>query len=214
MAGELNLPGGVSGGNAVYVLINESGQWYNTAGAAFEAFNGANIADYDGALTERGTTGVFSNAGALPTLARGNYGVLGLMRAGASLAQSDFPPFAGQNLKWTGSAEEGVIDVDSDGNADANVAEISGDATAADTLELFAEALDQSTGQIDAGTFGTDAIVGDTVAASAVTKIQAGLALASSFTFTVAGQVDCNVTYVNSVQVTGTGASGDEWGPV
>lgn len=35
-----------------------------------------------------------------------------------------------------------------------------------------------------------------------------------SLTFTVLGQVDANIQYVNDVQVIGTGASGDEWGPV
>jgi hypothetical protein len=34
-----------------------------------------------------------------------------------------------------------------------------------------------------------------------------------SLTFTVSGQVDSNIQYVNDVEVTGTGASGDEWGP-
>lgn len=34
-----------------------------------------------------------------------------------------------------------------------------------------------------------------------------------SLTFTVAGQVDANLQYVNDVLVTGTGAAGDEWGP-
>jgi hypothetical protein len=34
-----------------------------------------------------------------------------------------------------------------------------------------------------------------------------------SLTFTVAGQVDANIQYVNDVQVNGSGASGDEWGP-
>lgn len=34
-----------------------------------------------------------------------------------------------------------------------------------------------------------------------------------SLNFTVAGQVDANTQYVNDVAVTGTGASGDEWGP-
>ena len=34
-----------------------------------------------------------------------------------------------------------------------------------------------------------------------------------SLTFTVAGQVDANIQYVNDVQVNGTGALGDEWGP-
>lgn len=34
-----------------------------------------------------------------------------------------------------------------------------------------------------------------------------------SLAFTVAGQVDANVQYVNDVAVTGTGAVGEEWGP-
>ena len=34
-----------------------------------------------------------------------------------------------------------------------------------------------------------------------------------SLTFTVAGQVDSNLQYVNDVQVNGTGAAGNEWGP-
>ncbi len=33
-------------------------------------------------------------------------------------------------------------------------------------------------------------------------------------TFTVAGNLNVNVQYVNDVQVTGTGASGNEWGPL
>lgn len=35
-----------------------------------------------------------------------------------------------------------------------------------------------------------------------------------SLTFTVAGQVDANIQYVNDVQVTGDGQTGTEWGPV
>ena len=34
-----------------------------------------------------------------------------------------------------------------------------------------------------------------------------------SLNFTVAGQVDANIQYVNDVAVTGTGAAGNEWGP-
>ena len=34
-----------------------------------------------------------------------------------------------------------------------------------------------------------------------------------SLTFTVAGNVDANIGYVNDVEVTGTGADGDTWGP-
>lgn len=35
-----------------------------------------------------------------------------------------------------------------------------------------------------------------------------------SLTFTQSGNVDANIQYVNDVQVSGTGATGDEWGPV
>lgn len=35
-----------------------------------------------------------------------------------------------------------------------------------------------------------------------------------SLTYTVAGQVDANIQYVNDTQVTGDGESGTEWGPV
>ena len=34
-----------------------------------------------------------------------------------------------------------------------------------------------------------------------------------SLTFSVAGKADATVKYVNETEVTGTGASGDEWGP-
>jgi hypothetical protein len=45
-------------------------------------------------------------------------------------------------------------------------------------------------------------------------KVDAIKAKTDSLTYTVAGQVDANLQYVNDVQVNGTGASGDEWGPV
>src|SRR5690606_4250565 len=50
-----------------------------------------------------------------------------------------------------------------------NATQISGDSTAADTLELFAEALDQSTGQLDAGSFANGAITSSTFASGAIT---------------------------------------------
>lgn len=46
------------------------------------------------------------------------------------------------------------------------------------------------------------------------TEIAAIKAKTDGLTFTVAGFLDCNVQYVNDVQVTGTGAAGNEWGPV
>lgn len=98
------------------------------------------------------------------------------------------------------------------GRPDVNAKAVSNDTAAADTLELFAESLDQSTGQVDAGTFAagaidnaaiasnaigaaeiadgaitaakiaTDAIDADALAADAVTEIQSGLATSSALT--------------------------------
>jgi hypothetical protein len=54
------------------------------------------------------------------------------------------------------------------------------------------------------------AVGSDTGTAANVVAIKAKT---DSLTFTVAGQVDANIQSVNDVTVTGTGASGDEWGP-
>jgi hypothetical protein len=64
-----------------------------------------------------------------------------------------------------------------------NVTQISGDATAADTLELFAEALDQATGQIDSGTLAASAITAASIAADAITdaKIATGAFTSDKF---------------------------------
>lgn len=53
------------------------------------------------------------------------------------------------------------------------------------------------------------AAVGDIPSAD-ITAIKAKT---DSLAFTVAGQVDANIQYVNDVQVNGTGAAGNEWGP-
>lgn len=111
------------------------------------------------------------------------------------------------------------------GTPDVNAKQVSGDTTAADTLELFAEALDQATGQIDSGTLAdntitaasiaasaigsseladgaitaakiaTDAIDADALAADAVTEIQSGLATAANLA-TVAGYLDTEVAAI------------------
>jgi len=46
-----------------------------------------------------------------------------------------------------------------------------------------------------------------------LTQIALVKAKTDSLTFTVAGQVDANIQYVNDVQVTGDGQAGTEWGP-
>lgn len=69
-------------------------------------------------------------------------------------------------------------------------------------------------GAYAAGTAGK--IVGDNInapIATVDTVVDAIKAKTDSLTFTVAGQVDANIQYVNDVQVNGTGAPGSEWGP-
>ncbi|HEY6116166.1 MAG TPA: hypothetical protein VI172_09430, partial [Candidatus Dormibacteraeota bacterium] len=51
------------------------------------------------------------------------------------------------------------------------------------------------------------------ILAAVDTEVAAIKAKTDSLTFTVSGQVDANIQYVNDVQITGTGTSGDEWGP-
>lgn len=55
------------------------------------------------------------------------------------------------------------------GTPDVNVVSVSGDTTAADTLELFVEALDQATGQLDSGSLASGTITAASLAADAIT---------------------------------------------
>lgn len=49
--------------------------------------------------------------------------------------------------------------------------------------------------------------------AAATVSLAAIKAKTDSLAFTVAGQVDANIQYVNDVQVTGNGSAGTPWGP-
>ncbi len=92
-----------------------------------------------------------------------------------------------------------------------------------------------NSGVITATSIAADAITAAKLAADVTTEIQSGLATASALStatgyidtevaaikaktdqlsFTVSGQVDSNIQYVNDVQIKGTGASGNEWGPI
>ena len=71
-----------------------------------------------------------------------------------------------------------------------------------------ASALSTVSGKIDT----VDDFV-DTEVAAIKTVVDAIKAKTDSLVFTVANVVDANIQRVNDVTVTGTGASGDEWGP-
>lgn len=98
-------------------------------------------------------------------------------------------------------------------------------ASGADPIDLREQVFASLPGDsVTVSSLGANSITDSSLAASAITEIQSGLATAAdltavkaktdSLTFTVAGQVDANIQYVNDVQVVGTGAAGNEWGPL
>lgn len=96
-----------------------------------------------------------------------------------------------------------------------NVTSISGDATAADTLELFVEALDQSTGQLDSGSLANGTITANSIASDAITaaKIAADAIGSSEFAQAAADKVWSTATRLltagtNIALAKGTGVTG------
>lgn len=83
-------------------LRNAVGQIWNTSGSAFEAYNTANIADYDLAATEQGTaSGLF--AADMPAATAGFYNLVAKERAGGAPAEADRTIGVGE-IYWTGTA--------------------------------------------------------------------------------------------------------------
>lgn len=99
MAGEIQIDY-ITGQTVYALLLNSSGQFYNTAGAAFESFSAGNYTDYDIALTEQGSTGIY--IGDMPGVALGYYSLVSKLRAGGSPAQTDISIADGE-MQWSGS---------------------------------------------------------------------------------------------------------------
>jgi hypothetical protein len=121
-----------SGATTYVNLTNATGQWYNTVGASFEAFNGANWTDYDLAATEAGTSGAYFAD--MPSVGAGVYHTQARRRAGGSPAQSDAIIAVG-DVQWDGSrvvlplsavTQSSKLVVSALGIADANLTEIAG----------------------------------------------------------------------------------------
>lgn len=87
----------------LYATVRNSvGQIWNTAGAAFEAYQTANVTDYDVALAEQGTASRFY-VGDMPAVGDGVFSVTAHKRAGGSPAEGD--PVVGMgDLQFRGSA--------------------------------------------------------------------------------------------------------------
>jgi len=102
----------------------------------------------------------------------------------------------------TGFATEAKQDI-----IDTNV-----DAVLVDTGTTLPAVLTTIEGKVDVVDANVDAVLVDT-GTTIDGNITAIKAKTDSLTFTTAGEVDANIQSVNDVVVTGTGASGDEWGP-
>jgi hypothetical protein len=101
MAGEIQVPYGVTGKTVKVVVRNSLGQPYNTVTPGFEAYNAVNYANYSIALAEQGASGVY--VGNMPVVAAGTYSVVARDQAGGSPAESDPVVGAGQ-IEWAGTA--------------------------------------------------------------------------------------------------------------
>lgn len=177
-------------------------------------------ASYTAPLDAAGTAGAVWNAATASYGSAGSYGLLVEANldtnVGSRLSTAGYtaPDNAGITT-LTGRLTAGrATNLD---NLDATVS--SRLATAGYTAPLSAAGTRTAVGlaaaDLDAqlGTLATAANLA-TVAGYVDTEVAAIKAKTDQLTFTVAGQVDANVQYVNDVQVVGTGASGDEWGPV
>jgi hypothetical protein len=88
--------------NIGLVIVNTSGQWWNTSTGAFEAYDVLNIANYAVAGAEEGSTGVYKFTSP-SAITLGRYSVGTVCQAGASLALTDLPPDAWEKVDWDGT---------------------------------------------------------------------------------------------------------------
>lgn len=109
MANEIHID--YDSGNTLYAIIrNSSGQVNIVAGATFEDYTAANIANYVITLTENGDGGgrYVGSFNANLNVA-GRYTIQVFLQAGASPADGD-SLVGGGEIVWNGSAEEYVVD--------------------------------------------------------------------------------------------------------
>jgi len=94
-------------------LLNDQGEWWNSTSETFEAYNSANLSDYEIALTETGNTGVY--LGTFPSaVSAGAYVLLVGSISGAVLQEADLSGFEAGSLVWTGTdVLDGQVDVKS-----------------------------------------------------------------------------------------------------
>jgi hypothetical protein len=121
MASEIQVPYTEAGANLYAVIRNRSAEAWN--GVGFEAYQTANIDDYDVALAEQGIASRFYVATFPAGIPAGVYSVAVYKRSGGSPAEGDLVVGAA-DIHWTGTQvvdlSDQAVDLSTQGKADVN----------------------------------------------------------------------------------------------
>jgi cytoskeletal protein CcmA (bactofilin family) len=226
-----------AGAEIADAVWDEALSGHTTAGSAGKALGDASAAGDPWSTALPGSYGAGtagSRIGRIPDIAAGSAGGLFIAGSNAATTVSITGDITGNVSGSVGSVTGAVGSVTGavgsvTGNVGGNVVGSVASVTNAVTVGTI------NSGVITATSIAADAITAAKLAADVTTEIQSGLATASALStatgyidtevaaikaktdqlsFTVSGQVDSNIQYVNDVQIKGTGASGNEWGPI
>lgn len=112
MADKVIVPHTDSGRTLYFQIRDTSGFVWN--GSSFEAYNAANWTTYDIALTEQGSSTVYTAT--FPSIAAGQYSLIGFEQVGVSPAEGDFI-VAAADVTWDGSQLLDLMDVQDHGDS-------------------------------------------------------------------------------------------------
>ena len=150
-------------GSQIATLASQTSFTLSQGSADNDAYNNCTIVVTDQATTVQKCIGSISDyTGATLTVTLAADPGIFTMAAGDNVQIFASSAFANVNT-WLGT-----LVTSGTGGPDVNVNSVSDDTTAAQTLELFVEVLDQADGQIDAGTFNPGAIDAAAIAANAI----------------------------------------------
>lgn len=156
--------GGAMHSTTIATLASQTSFTLTAGSADDDAYNYCVVVVTDESTATQKCVGVISDyTGATKTVTLGADPAIFTMAVGDTV--EIYPPVG---LRWiNGAVASGSSTVD------ANVVSISDDTTAADTLELFVEALDQATGQLDSGSLAAGTIAAATFAADVDAEVLA-----------------------------------------
>lgn len=161
---DVGTGGGAMHSTTISTLASQTSFTLTAGSADDDAYNYCVAVVTDKSTATQKCVGVISDyTGSSKTVTLGANPAIFTMAVGDTV--EIYPPVG---LRWI----NGAVAAGSE-TIDANLTQISGDETAADTLELFVEALDQATGQIDSGSLAAGTITAATFAADVDAEVLA-----------------------------------------